>query len=119
MGIDFDHATGRHVGADDPTGVDVLLEMIATRAPAWQRDGLCREPRYASVNFFPSAYGVKTLGVIEAARAVCRRCLVVEECAAWAVEHEVPEGVWGGTTPGQRRAMRKATSGGQEGAGAA
>lgn len=41
----------------------------------------------------------------EAAKAICARCPVWDECLTWATEqHE--EGVWGGTTEDERRPRR-------------
>ncbi|MEU6422487.1 WhiB family transcriptional regulator [Streptomyces spiralis] len=40
------------------------------------------------------------------AKSVCRRCPVTEQCLAWAMDADPVEGIWGGTTEGERRAMR-------------
>lgn len=39
------------------------------------------------------------------AKAVCASCAVKAECLAYAVEHQIRFGVWGGTTPMERRAV--------------
>lgn len=44
----------------------------------------------------------------QAALAVCARCSVTEECLAWALEHPTSSGrfgIFGGTTPIERRRM--------------
>lgn len=41
------------------------------------------------------------------AAAVCRRCPVIVECAADALDNRVEFGVWGGMTERQRRALLK------------
>lgn len=41
----------------------------------------------------------------EPARAVCRRCPLAVECLDYALENE-EYGVWGGTTPDERQALR-------------
>ncbi|MFF1568217.1 WhiB family transcriptional regulator [Streptomyces sp. NPDC058293] len=43
------------------------------------------------------------------AKAVCRRCPVAEKCLSWAVAVGPVEGIWGGTTEGERRAIRLRT----------
>ncbi|CAM5447018.1 hypothetical protein GCM10010329_34910 [Streptomyces spiroverticillatus] len=43
---------------------------------------------------------------IDEAKAVCRRCPVAQQCLSWAVETGPVEGIWGGTTEGERRALR-------------
>ena len=37
---------------------------------------------------------------------VCDGCPVAEQCLGWALKHGEDHGVWGGTTPKQRRALR-------------
>jgi WhiB family redox-sensing transcriptional regulator len=39
------------------------------------------------------------------AAAICRRCPVMQECLAEALENKVEFGVWGGMTERQRRAL--------------
>ncbi|MFG3660914.1 WhiB family transcriptional regulator [Streptomyces sp. NPDC047706] len=41
------------------------------------------------------------------AKTVCRRCPVIRECLSWALAADPPDGVWGGTTADERRAMRQ------------
>jgi WhiB family redox-sensing transcriptional regulator len=68
----------------------------------WRRDALCREPAYSDVTWFP------TRGEdAEPARAVCQRCAVQEECAAFmgALGGRL-EGVWAGTSGRDRRRTR-------------
>ncbi|MGH9015579.1 MAG: WhiB family transcriptional regulator [Acidimicrobiia bacterium] len=67
------------------------------------RDALCVEDAYADVDFFPER-GVS----LNPCRAVCARCLVRAECAAYAFQHEIEFGVWGGTTGEQRREAQAA-----------
>lgn len=40
------------------------------------------------------------------ARVACSWCLVLRECAAYALAAREPEGVWGGMSPAERRARR-------------
>ncbi len=41
-----------------------------------------------------------------AAKAICARCPVRQACAADALAHREPFGVWGGLTESERRALR-------------
>jgi WhiB family redox-sensing transcriptional regulator len=41
------------------------------------------------------------------AKAVCRRCPVMAHCLEWAVDAGPVDGIWGGTTEGERRALRR------------
>jgi WhiB family redox-sensing transcriptional regulator len=36
---------------------------------------------------------------------ICRTCPVIDECLEWALHHE-RHGIWGGTTPTDRRRIR-------------
>jgi WhiB family redox-sensing transcriptional regulator len=44
---------------------------------------------------------------IEEAKAVCRRCKVVEPCLSWAIEARQEDGVWGGLSADERRAVKR------------
>lgn len=41
-----------------------------------------------------------------AAIKVCSSCAHISECAEWAIKHEL-FGIWGGTTPIQRKTIRR------------
>jgi WhiB family redox-sensing transcriptional regulator len=40
------------------------------------------------------------------ARTLCAGCPVLDECLAWALNNDEPEGIWGGTTPTERMNIR-------------
>jgi WhiB family redox-sensing transcriptional regulator len=44
---------------------------------------------------------------IEQAKAVCRRCPVIQQCLAWALESGQDAGVWGGLSEDERRALKR------------
>ncbi|MFF5497882.1 WhiB family transcriptional regulator [Streptomyces aquilus] len=72
----------------------------------WRDGGLCL--REDPDLFFPTGdiRSGRTVLQIDEAKAVCRRCPVAEQCLSWAVDADPVEGIWGGTTEGERRAMR-------------
>ncbi len=43
----------------------------------------------------------------QAAKQVCFRCPVIDDCLNFALETGEPHGVWGGTTPTERLALRR------------
>jgi WhiB family redox-sensing transcriptional regulator len=59
--------------------------------------------------FFPvgDASSGPTLIQIAEAKAVCHRCPVIDQCLSWALDDSPVEGIWGGTTEAERRAMRR------------
>jgi WhiB family redox-sensing transcriptional regulator len=65
---------------------------------AWRTRGVCRgvDPE----TFFPAPNEPA-----DAAVTMCRPCDVQGACLAWALEVGDCHGVWGGTTPRERRAM--------------
>ncbi|MFJ8792459.1 WhiB family transcriptional regulator [Streptomyces sp. NPDC102462] len=76
----------------------------------WRVRGLClrEDPDLffpiGSVNSGPAALQT------DEAKAVCRHCPVMEQCLAWALDAGPVEGIWGGTTEGERRALRRRTA---------
>lgn len=73
-------------------------------APRWQKDAACqdRDPEL----FFP--LGIETEGDLETmeAKAFCRNaCDVRSECLKFALDNGIDDGVWGATTPRERRVM--------------
>ncbi|WP_432020264.1 WhiB family transcriptional regulator [Streptomyces sp. 1222.5] len=57
--------------------------------------------------FFPIGNTGPALLQIEEAKAVCRRCPVTDQCLQWALEAGQEDGVWGGLSEGERRAMKR------------
>ena len=66
-------------------------------------DALCAEPTYDTSTFFPGRGGSTA-----AAIAVCQRCNVQATCLAYALTDPTLDGIWGATTPDDRRRMRGA-----------
>ena len=58
----------------------------------------------ADVTFFPDKEDV---GAIAKAKAICATCPVADECLSWAIDTNQTEGVWGGHTAQERRALRR------------
>ena len=80
---------------------------VASRAGSlgWMSRGACRQ--VDPDLFFPIAAATSPgLRQVEAAKAVCGRCAVRANCLSYALE-TLPEGIWGGTTPEERRAARR------------
>ncbi|HEX6967326.1 MAG TPA: WhiB family transcriptional regulator [Micromonosporaceae bacterium] len=65
---------------------------------AWRTKGACQ-------NVDPETFFPAPSEPADAALALCRTCDVQGPCLAWALEIGDCHGVWGGTTPRERRAM--------------
>jgi len=57
--------------------------------------------------FFPIGNTGPALIQTEKAKAVCRRCEVIEDCLSWAMDSRQEEGVWGGLSTEERGALRR------------
>ncbi|MEJ8654751.1 WhiB family transcriptional regulator [Streptomyces sp. MS1.AVA.3] len=73
--------------------------------PNWRHYAVCVEEDPEL--FFPVGNTGPALLQIEEAKAVCRRCPVMEKCLQWALESGQDSGVWGGLSEDERRAMKR------------
>jgi WhiB family redox-sensing transcriptional regulator len=56
--------------------------------------------------FFPEGAGPRCLDQVRLAKKWCASCPVLDDCLIWAVSTGECHGVWGGTTPDERRLLR-------------
>jgi hypothetical protein len=86
----------------------VTLELLLTsqagdaRAliPAEAAQALCAQAD-------PEAWFPEAGSSPHAAKAVCARCPIATRCLDVALARNERDGIWGGTTPNQRRALRR------------
>ena len=71
----------------------------------WRHRAICRDEDPEL--FFPVGTSGPALLQIAEAKTVCRRCPVVTECLAWALESGQDAGVWGGMSEDERRALKR------------
>lgn len=71
----------------------------------WRDRSACREEDPEL--FFPIGNTGPALLQIDEAKAVCRRCPVLERCASWALEMGEAYGVWGGMSEADRRRIKR------------
>jgi WhiB family redox-sensing transcriptional regulator len=71
----------------------------------WAEQAACQfeEPEL----FFPVSEVGPGARQVAQAKAVCARCPVRDECLAFALDHGLDHGVFGGTTPDERRQLAK------------
>jgi WhiB family redox-sensing transcriptional regulator len=62
---------------------------------------------YDSELWFPVGNTGPAVLQIEEAKAVCRRCDVVETCLRWALDTGQDSGVWGGLSESERRNLQR------------
>jgi len=78
-----------------------ILERAAGLRPAWQARAAC-------TGLGPGRFYSTDPAVVEAATTVCAGCPVREPCSDLAARNQETFGVWGGASPGERRAWRRA-----------
>ncbi|MFJ9406847.1 WhiB family transcriptional regulator [Streptomyces sp. NPDC101393] len=71
----------------------------------WRHHAVCRDEDPEL--FFPIGNTGPALLQTEEAKALCRRCPVMEECLQWALESRQAYGVCGGTSEEERQTMRR------------
>jgi WhiB family redox-sensing transcriptional regulator len=77
-----------------------LAELL--QRPAWMADAACR-------GMPAEIFFIEPGGNAEPARAVCASCPTRQPCLAYALSENMP-GIWAGTTPRQRAALRRKAS---------
>jgi len=77
----------------------------------WRQHAVCRDEDPEL--FFPIGYTGPALRQVEDAKAVCRRCPVVSDCLAWALQSGQDAGVWGGLGEDERRALKRRSARGR------
>lgn len=74
--------------------------MRAGDMPEWYDDALCAQ---VDPGLFYPPKGGSVADVLK----VCRACDVREKCLQYALDNEEAHGVWGATTPMDRRKIRR------------
>lgn len=71
-------------------------------------DRIEREMGEAPCTFRPEAFfaDIENVGDIQAAKKLCQTCPVMMQCAEHAIRFNIPDGVWGGTSAGERKQLR-------------
>lgn len=83
-------------GEEIPLSVSEFFDLLR---PAWMRSALCA--RRGQALFF-----VGRGGSTRPAMTLCAACVVREQCLEYALDNPELQGVWGGTSEQERRALR-------------
>jgi WhiB family transcriptional regulator, redox-sensing transcriptional regulator len=81
------------------------MESAMSGPGDWRDDAACRDADPEL--FFPIGTTGPALRQVQEAIRICQACPMRTPCLAWALEHGITDGVWGGTTAEQRRAIRR------------
>jgi len=71
----------------------------------WRHSALCQDEDPEL--FFPIGNIGPSLRQVEAAKNVCRRCSVADDCLSWAMDTGQDSGIWGGKSEDERRMIRR------------
>lgn len=74
-------------------------------AEAWRARAACRQIDAAL--FFPPGSTGGAVSQIDAAKDVCRSCVVQGQCLQFALETNQVDGIWGGKDEDERRKLRR------------
>lgn len=109
------HQREKRAKAPEPPRAVQDVNAYTIEAPEeWQERGVCKG--HTSL-FFPShdtcanrgGHSVQCKAWIATAKAMCRRCPVLEDCAAY-IAAWPQEGIWAGTTDHERRKRTRSTT---------
>ncbi len=87
---------------------DARTHEVAAAArpdPQWRERAACRD--LDTELFFPLGLTGHALDQVEDAKAVCAGCPVSTDCLGWALRTNQQDGVWGGLSAEERRALRR------------
>jgi hypothetical protein len=94
----------RHeAAAEGGGGVTYTVPDTISRDTDWRDQAACRDAD--SELFFPTGDTGPSLLIIEQAKTVCRRCPVAEACLQFAVDENIPAGIYGGLTDTERTSL--------------
>lgn len=91
------------------------LELPSLKVPddgKWRDRARCRGMDTAL--FFPSGKGRHPRGFLDEVKQCCQECPVREECLKFAMNNELPYGIYGGLTAKERKELSKSFRNGLE-----
>lgn len=80
---------------------------VADYLPDFAADALCKE--HPELTWFPERG--QTVAAVQAI-AICRQCLVRDQCRTYAITEHIHVGIWGATTARERRRIARTPGGG-------
>ena len=80
--------------------VDENLINDFVDASEWMQNANCKDED-------PNMFLSSKPEVIATVKKICARCVVKEECLTYALKNAIEDGVWGGLSEKERRALRQ------------
>ena len=85
-------------------GWDTSDRILAVERPQYQEGALCKNIENPAI-FFPSPGDTESL---KAAKELCSRCPVMQECLEYALNNNERYGIWGGKSTRERLLILRA-----------
>jgi WhiB family redox-sensing transcriptional regulator len=85
--------------------VSNFLDNFAFDAPDFP-NAVCATTAHPDLFFPEHGGGAQAKADIELAKTICMSCVHRVECAEYAINEHIEDGVWGATTPRERTALR-------------
>ena len=88
------------------SALDYFISEMSNNDFSWQEQAACRGAN--TDMFFMEEYqtGINQKKIV-AAREMCGGCLVSKKCLDFALDNYIDFGIWAGTTPLQRKVLRR------------
>jgi hypothetical protein len=83
-----------------------VRELIKDKRHQWRDRAMCLGLDTERFIRQDNLRGKNQLQIYKDAIKICQQCPVRSECCAFAVEHYLIEGVWGGLIPAQRKGLK-------------
>lgn len=79
-----------------------MIELLELEPEFWREGAACMDR--TDVDFFAVPDDSED---VAKAKAVCAACVVFDDCLAFAIETNQPDGIWGGHTTAERIRLRR------------
>jgi WhiB family transcriptional regulator, redox-sensing transcriptional regulator len=79
-----------------------MIELLELEPEFWREGAACADR--PEVDFFPASEAGED---VRRAKAICASCPVIDDCLAFAIETNQPDGIWGGHTAKERIRIRR------------
>jgi|APGre2960657404_1045060.scaffolds.fasta_scaffold56991_3 WhiB family redox-sensing transcriptional regulator len=88
------------------SALDYFISEMSNKDFSWQEQAACRGAN-TDMFFLEEDQTKINQKKLAAAREMCAECLVAEKCLDFALDNYIDFGIWAGTTPLQRKGLRR------------
>jgi WhiB family redox-sensing transcriptional regulator len=88
------------------SALDYFISEMSNKDFSWQEHAACRGVETDLFFLEEKQTGINQKKLADA-RDMCNRCSVAEKCLDFALDNYIDFGIWAGTTPLQRKGLRR------------